>query len=541
MDRRQITFLFIIAGLVAVFIIVLAVMKAMEQRAAPATLTPAVPVLRTQTATPTPRPTQPLSETRTPITPAQPTLAPETPTPVGPIIPGPTFTPTQPEPTTPSEAARSFFVAPDGDEENDGSRKNPWPLQYALSHPDTVQPGDTIWLIGGTYTGPFEANLEGETNRPITVRALPGERAILQSDDLVLDIQDSEYVNFWGLEITSAPYKRDPNERKRSAYGVRIHQGRHSHHIKFINMLVHDMPAQGFGWWQANSDSEIYGSLIFFNGMTQFDHGIYVHNTEGEKRIVDNFIFDNASHGIHAYGEKEEPELNNLHIEGNTIFSNGSIGFSTKSGIWGVFKRNILVGGYFIAENPTIINNFTYYPGTSGEAINLGYRAGSRHAVVENNYFAGGQVRLGGENEALQMIRNTILGFSLPDLSLRGNELLLFKPGSEQVFIRPNRYEAGRANITVYNWGKKSTLTLTAEQLQDVQIQAGDEYELHNVQDYFGDVITGTYNGRSIEIPMNNHTVAQPIGLDFKPPSSFPEFGAFVLLARPSGEQAVNP
>lgn len=382
----------------------------------------------------------------------------------------------------------------------------------------------------------------GAEGKPINVRAVPGQRITLESDDLVLDIGDSAYVSFWDLEITASVNNRDPKNPKESAYGIRINQGKSSHDIKFINLIVHDMPAQGFGWWQANSNSEIYGCLVYYNGITQYDHGIYVHNTDGQKHITDNIIFDNASHGIHAYGEKDYQKLNNIDIEGNTVFDNGSIGYSTSRRTWGTFVRNILIGGYQVAKNPIVKNNYTYYPSTSGygEAFNLGYRAGSENAIVEDNVFVGGSVQLGGLNKGVKMLQNTILGS--PWLALRGlaggqgqNQLLLIKPADPKIFVRPNQYEPGRANITIYNWEKKPELALTSADLKRVQIHPGDRYELHNAQDYFNDVVTGTYDGQQISVPMTGHTVAQPLGLSFKPNSTFPEFGAFVLVVIPGG------
>ncbi len=442
-----------------------------------------------------------------------------------------------PEPGVPG--AKNYFVAPDGNDANDGSVEHPWELQYALNHPDIVEPGDTIWLRGGEYRGSYTLRLEGEEDRPITVRAVPGERAILMNHDLVLDISTSSYVNLWGLEITATANSRDPIEREESAYGVRINQGRDSHHIKFINMIVHDMPAQGFGWWRANTDSEIYGSLIFYNGVNQFDHGIYVMNETGEKRIVDSFIFDNASHGIHAYGEKPEQALNNIRIEGNTVFNNGSIGFVTTRGTYGNFARNILLGGRNVAENPVVISNYTYYPGSDGEAFNLGYRAGSTNAIVEDNYFVGGKIELGGVNKSVTVTDNTLTGFGLTSITampIGANQWLFAEPPEAKIFVRPNLYEEGRANVTIYNWPGRDEVALSAADLAAVGIQAGDSYRLHNVQDYFSDVITGTYDGSQILVPMTGRSVAQPLGLDFKPPTTFPDFGAFVLFVEPASD-----
>jgi hypothetical protein len=445
--------------------------------------------------------------------------------------------PVSPTTTLPKKQANEFFVSPDGSANNDGSQEKPWSLEHVLDQPEALKPGDTVWIRGGKYDGKFSCSIKGEEGKPIILRAYPGERAILENhDDLVLDIANSSYVYFWGLEITSINNTRDPYNRPEGAYGIRINQGKKSDHIKFINLIIHDMPAQGIGWWQANKDSDLYGSVIFYNGVNQFDHGVYVHNDSGTKRITDNIIFDNASHGIHAYGENQN--INNISLEGNTLFNNGSIGFSTTLKSYGVYKRNILVGAKEqVAENPVITNNFTYYPGNQGIALNLGYDAGSTNAIVESNYFAGGKLEVTGKNAGMQMMKNFIVGIgitSLDNIPFAGNELLV-QSREMKVFVRPNLYERGRANITIYNWAHQDTIRLSDEQLSSLRIKKGDKYELHNVQDYFSDIIRGQYNGSDIEVPMTGHSVAQPQGLNFKPASTFPEFGAFVLFVVPAG------
>jgi len=519
MDRRQRNFLIVIASLVALFALVLYILNTIQQVTIPEPISQASP---TQESTPAGTPTQPAPPPAT----ATQTQVPEAGTAAPSQIP---------------EEAPAFYVSPDGSPNNDGSKAHPWSLQHALDHPDSVQPGDTIWLAGGKYIGSFTCQLKGAEGEPIHVRAESGQRVTLANDDRVLDIAESHYVYFWDLEITSTENNRDPQNPDKSAYGVRINQGEPSHDIKFINMVIHDMPAQGFGFWQANSNSEIYGSLIFFNGITQLDHGIYVHNTDGEKRIVDNIIFDNASHGIHAYGEKDYQQLNNIIIEGNTVFDNGSIGVQTKTGKVGMYKRNILMGGLVIAKNPVIKENYTYFPSTSstGESFNLGYRAGTENAVVEDNYFAGGAVSFVGVNAGVKVVQNTMLGqrlAAIQGLTLGQNDFLLGTPNGPKIFVRPNKYEPGRANITVYNWEKAPNVVLSSSDLQEVQIQKGDQYELRNVQDYYNDIITGTYDGQQIDIPMTGRGVAQPLGLSFKPDSTFPEFGAFVLVVVPAGQ-----
>src|ERR1700694_4013808 len=86
--------------------------------------------------------------------------------------------------------AADHFAAPNGSPTGDGSIGNPWDLDTALgspsgSQPASVQPGDTIWLRGGTYipaTGNgFISHVKGTPSSPIVVRNYNRERATLQA------------------------------------------------------------------------------------------------------------------------------------------------------------------------------------------------------------------------------------------------------------------------------------------------------------------------------------------------------------------------
>ncbi len=79
--------------------------------------------------------------------------------------------------TTAEGDGQTIFVAPDGKPNAKGKKKKPIDLQTALSHPENVQPGATIYLRGGTYVGKFSSNLTGTAANPINVRSYPGEWA----------------------------------------------------------------------------------------------------------------------------------------------------------------------------------------------------------------------------------------------------------------------------------------------------------------------------------------------------------------------------
>jgi hypothetical protein len=82
-------------------------------------------------------------------------------------------------------ATTNWYVKPNGQIPNSGtSYGSPWPLSYALSGAGgRIQPGDTIWLEGGTY-GPDSnyvapTSLNGNVTNRIVFKQYPGERATI--------------------------------------------------------------------------------------------------------------------------------------------------------------------------------------------------------------------------------------------------------------------------------------------------------------------------------------------------------------------------
>lgn len=104
------------------------------------------------------------------------------------------------------------------------------------------------------------------------------------------------------------------------------------------------------------------------------------------------------------------------------------------------------------------------------------------------------------------------------------------RPIGKQIIVRANAYEAGRANVTVYNWDLSSTVTVN---LANAGLTAGQRFEVRSVQDYLGTPVLSnqTYSaGMTINLPMTGLNVATPIGLSVTPTSTGPEFAAFVIV-----------
>jgi hypothetical protein len=433
-----------------------------------------------------------------------------------------------------------FYVSPGGTSGNDGSIASPWNLQHALTQGSWVKPGDTIWLRGGTYAGTFTSYLDGTAANPIVVRQYPGERATLDggasAGTAVLAIRGS-YTWFWGFEVMSSDPSRQSTQSGGSPSdiyrgdGIQIWQtGNHSG-FKFINLVVHDARL-GFSFWKEALDAEINGCLIYYNGWNGADrghgHGIYTQNEIGTKHIVDNVIFENFDHGIQAYGSSSA-FLNNYDIEGNTFSSDGII--ATPDG-----GRNLLIGGDNTAQNLTIANNFLYYKSTVSpdSAFQLGYGAGCSNTVVTNNYVSNNTLFDGG-CLPVTMSGNTFYGTidGFAETQYPDNTYDEAQPSGVKVFVRPNAYEAGRANITVYNWPHQATVDVDLNGAAYV----GGAYEIRNAQDFFGaPVASGIFDGSPVTLPLSGLSVASPVGWP-APPATGPEFNVFVLLSLPGPDQ----
>jgi hypothetical protein len=447
-----------------------------------------------------------------------------------------------------------YFVAPAGTSSGSGSMDSPWDLRTALTGAGgRIQPGDTVWLRGGTYRGSITATLNGTASAPIIVRQYPGERATV---DGFIDAYGS-YTTFWGFEIAQS------NPVSTSERGIDDRGPGH----RFINLIVHDVGGSGIGFWMEGVGSEVYGCIVYNNGVHEnLDHGIYAINRDGTKHITDNVVFDNQAYGIHVYGESGQA-LRNVDIEGNASFNNGSISNVITA------KPNLLIGGEGIVASGMIVASNVFYFSRPVSEINMRLgRAGNDNLdiAVRDNYVSGGDPVVELQPwTTVTVTGNTFIGtasmVSLADASLSGytwsgntqyrdqaasawdftgssytlagwkaatglgasDAVPAAAPTGARVIVRPNHYESGRANIIVHNWTSQSTVSADVSGVLSV----GDQYEVRSVQALFGTpVASGTYAGGTIQIPMTAIAPPQPVGRSTPtPPTTGPFFDVFLL------------
>lgn len=433
------------------------------------------------------------------------------------------------------------FVAASAAPGGDGSFDRPWTLQEALNHPAALQPGDTVWLRGGTYSAThlvdaslgrisFLCNTHGSPGAPIVFRNFGRERAVIDGADnqVALFVQNCSHTWFWGLEVMSSAPIRSPSR----AYVYVT-----APDVKFINMILHDM-GDGIDLWTAARDAELYGSIIYHNGWDEpnggHGHGIYTQNNlAGTKRIHDNIFFSQYGFNVRAWSTNQY--VDNLDLQGNIAFNGGSLSefASRKFNLFVVSNNPKAPTRNLVArENYTFAGRST----TTPPCNTFGPNYGAINMRLEDNYLLG-QFRVTGPYTSTTIAGNKILGgTALPFITGTGYAIADFPDNTysqavpthgADYFVRPNKYEAGRAHLAIYNWAGADTVTVN---LAGVGLSPGDRYELINVMDYFEDRITGIFPASgNIAVPMTGHSFAQAIGSAKPPASQFPEFGAFVV------------
>ena len=473
-----------------------------------------------------------------------------------------------------TQASNELYVSNIGTTSGNGSKNNPWDLQTALCggrryvrsgsnlycdllSESKVKPGDILWLRGGTYKGQFFSVLNGTENKPIIVRGYPGEWAKI---DLGADwsgginILQGGNVWFWDLELYSTGSNRISEQPTTFPTDVSFGAGvsgvsspGEASNIKLIHLVIHD--ERGSGLQGKAGGSEIYGSIIYYSGWDApnrgHGHSWYPQNTQEQavQRVTDNIMFKSVNDNLHHYSSKGENVVNFV-VEGNILFGAGTIA-KDQSG------REVVIGASGgQAKNVIFKNNYIY-----GQSY-FGYDGGLDNFSITDNYFINPGYSLGSKGEhwqkwALQFTQdsnligsyefknNVIDGYSykLPDSKKEGN--LFYHSGSifdenaqsrtdQEAFVRPSKYEAGRAHIAVYNWDKKDYIDID---VSNIGLNVGDEYEIKDAENYFGNAIArGIYNGAKIRVPLNNTEVAPLIGeLLVNPKHMGKDFGAFVI------------
>jgi hypothetical protein len=436
-------------------------------------------------------------------------------------------------------------------------------------------PGDTFWLRGGNYPiGHISTTIHGAPGRTTTFRAMPGEKPRI--DGSFTFFNSLGYVVVRDLEIFSSDTNRVSQQRGMGYHPTDINPvpgvASYAPNLSFINLIVHDQVGQGFYLSPDASNDLVYGCIVFNNGWVSPDnaegHNFYVQGDRGTREISENVAFNNCGANYHIYENASGGALRGITLDGNVAFNAGAlqrirpyrdwvVGVDSPAiGADGIVLRNNM--GYLAPGSPTLTQAQMGRDGLNGEIglldnylpmgvllNNWAVATCSGNVLAPRNADYILDLQLAGDPFGFGIDYNTYcrpptgndfrintLPYDFPDwLEQFGfdwdSSHVVGSLTGPQVFVRSNRFERGRAHLIVYNWTHLSSVPVDVSSV----LPLGTPYEVRNAQDFFvPPVLTGTFDGQKLNLPMTGLTVAWPNGPFTAPPPTGPEFNVFELL-----------
>lgn len=165
-----------------------------------------------------------------------------------------------------------YFVAPDGNDLNDGSIGSPF-RTIGRAH-DEVVAGDTIFLRGGVhyYTRKISIDNSGASGNRITLQAYQNEVPILDFSGMIRKdrgIQMSYSANYWHLKGFTIRYAGDNGLYTNSSYNI------------FEQLVTHSNNDSGIQLTANNDGSPAYNLVLNCDSYLNFDPANDGENADG--------------------------------------------------------------------------------------------------------------------------------------------------------------------------------------------------------------------------------------------------------------------
>lgn len=479
--------------------------------------------------------------------------------------------------------AADLYVAPNGTPAGNGTKQRPLDVFTALSAKSPAKPGDTIYLMAGQYDGkmdgikrlPFEVAVSGAKDNPVKVMPAPGGAAHLNGSVSL----KSSYAHFIGLEI--GDLKWDPRRKEHivstalnasdgagakvincNIFGGAMGIGCWSSakELEVSGCLIHDfgyLEKAGRGHGHAFYAQNETGTKLFMHNIAYRGCGwnVYVYTQQGQIKGFD--IIENICYIAGAY--KPGQTMDNFLIAGypgsDRIRLIGNVGYQPSDvqkwrpnarlssvkksvNIKGECADNYLMGASFGLslgswQDMTVRNNTIW--GTrvvaeiSSGSTGTGVRGDAKpnlkgYNVDGNTYIANGEPKPFRYATHERITGKDLLTFAgWQALGLDKNGKLLpgrnGKPTGTRVFVFPNKYQEGRANVGVFNWDGLERVEVDLSKV----LTNGMTYRIYNCLDIkqlismAKPVVEAKYDGQKVELPMRKS-------------STSPDFDAFLVL-----------
>ncbi len=272
--------------------------------------------------------------------------------------------------------AQCYYIAPDGDDSNDGSLAHP----FASTNPiiDIISAGDFIYFRDGSYGERAQGQIvnyanwlpdhyavayirrDGEENRPITFKAYPGEQPVFDLyeinpacvpdslDDCANDafhVRGADYIRIEGMEIVhgsifvggNSQYTWIENNHVHDLYTDRDNNGLimlyFTQYAYVRNNVLHDTYSRsipdGDGGWKFNATKEHYdaqhnGCITTLSGDGYVGYG---NETSGPFEFTSNDIYDCPVHLFmkNSQGQMVNEDGINILIKDNYFHGEGRL------------------------------------------------------------------------------------------------------------------------------------------------------------------------------------------------------------------------
>jgi hypothetical protein len=292
-----------------------------------------------------------------------------------PAPPGPIPTPSYSQPPTalaPDSDRPTLHVAPSGDDGSRGTAEAPF--RTITKAASVAEPGSTVIVADGTYTGAFTTSASGRENARITFVSetkwgakLVADASDVQEDEDALWRNYGDYVDIQGFDISGTT---PDGLIQTGSYGRLVENRVHGFTEGCISTYKLDYTLH---------DIDIIGNVVHDCGSSSLHHGIYPGHPGG--MISNNIAYGNAGFGIHCWHN-----CNDLVISNNLVFDNREGGILIGQGD-GPNNGDVDADGIVVANNIAVENG--------NQGIRESGATGPNNRYLNNNVVGNGEDGLG--------------------------------------------------------------------------------------------------------------------------------------------------
>lgn len=270
--------------------------------------------------------------------------------------------------------AAEYFVAPQGRQDNPGTRQKPWNLPQANA---AAKPGDVITFLPGDYEGALEPEASGEKDKPIIFRGSTTGIARLIGGQagngqlLCMRLKDKQYLTIEDLELRPRAggwlamegCRHVRLARLRMREGTRYYtlaSVRNCHYCRFENLdLARALQRDANGHVTGDMLS-IFGSshnVITGCRFAQCGHGPFTTWPDATYNVIRHCVFD-CRWGRNFSLFTSPHTLMEYCLITNALHGSGSADGRAKLFIWeGIFRHNLIYRNWY---QPLTIHAYKY-------------------------------------------------------------------------------------------------------------------------------------------------------------------------------------